>query len=77
MYLVYGDFKDLARRAASDKVLRDLILLKSQNIMDIKEVLLLSFMQFLIKNRQVAVSLSLKMKLNKINNLQMNFINQL
>ena len=77
MYLVYGDFKDLARRAASDKVLRDLILLKSQNIMDIKEVLLLSFMQFLIKNRQVAVPLSLKMKLNKINNLQMNFINQL
>ena len=39
--MAYDDFKDLARRAASDKVLRDIILLKVQNKMDIKEILLL------------------------------------
>ena len=35
----YGNFNDLARRTASDKVLREkqLILLKIQNVMDIKE----------------------------------------
>ena len=47
--MAYGDFIDLTRRTASDKILRDkafniakhLILLKIQNIMAIKEVLLL------------------------------------
>ena len=40
--MVYGDFKDLPRRTASNKILpdNDLILLKIQNIMDVKEVLL-------------------------------------
>ena len=33
--MAYGDFKDIARRAAADKVLRDK--LKIQNVMDIKE----------------------------------------
>ena len=35
--MAYGDFKDIARRTASDKVLRDkhLILLKILNVMDI------------------------------------------
>ena len=46
--MTYGDFKDLARRATSDKVLRDkhLILLKIQNMMGIKEVLLQWFINF-------------------------------
>ena len=47
--LTYGNFKDLARRAASDKVLRDkkhLILLKILNMIDFKEVLLLWFIIF-------------------------------
>ena len=46
--MTYGDFKDLARRTASDKVLRDkhLILLKIQNMVDIKEILLLCFIFF-------------------------------
>ena len=41
----YGDLKDLARRIVSDNVLRvkQLILLKIHNMMDIKEVLLLWF----------------------------------
>ena len=39
--MAYGDFKDLERRTASDKVLRDLKLLKILNMMDIKEDLLL------------------------------------
>ena len=42
--------------------------------MDTKEVLLLYFKHFLIKKIKVVV---LEMKLNKINKLQMNFINQL
>ena len=44
--MAYGDFKDLAKRTASDKILSDktLILLKILNMMDIKEVLLLCFL---------------------------------
>ena len=53
--MAYGGFKDLARRTASDKILRDikhLILLKMQNIMDLKEVSLQWFINFLIKMLQ-------------------------
>ena len=41
--MTYGDFKDLKRRTASDKILRDKAfkLLKILNMMDIKENLLL------------------------------------
>ena len=46
-----GDFKDVARRTASDKVLKHLILLKILNMMDIKEDLLL----WLKKSRKVVV----------------------
>ena len=57
--MAYGDFKDLARRTASNKVLRDLILhlilLKIQNMIDIKEDWLLWFINFLIKRLQVVV----------------------
>ena len=47
----YGDFKDSTRRTASDKILHkeNLILLKIQNIMDIKEVLLQCFIKFFDK----------------------------
>ena len=40
--MAFGDFKDVARGTASDKILREkhLILLKIRNMMDIKEVLL-------------------------------------
>ena len=45
--MAYEDYNDLARRTASDKVLliklliKHLMLLKSKNMMNIKEVLLL------------------------------------
>ena len=46
--MAYGDFKDLARRTASDNILSDkhLILLKSLNMMDMKKVLLQWFIIF-------------------------------
>ena len=55
--MAYGDFKDLDRRTASDKFLRDkaLILLKILNMMDIKEDLLLWFINVLIKSQKVVV----------------------
>ena len=55
--MTYRDFKDLKRRAALDKILRDkdLILLKILNLMDIKEELLLWFINFLIKSPQVVL----------------------
>ena len=74
--MAYGSFKDLAKRTASDKVLRNkaFILLKIQNMMDIKEILLLWFINFLIKNPEVVV---LKLKLNKMSNQLKNYANQL
>ena len=50
--MAYGDFTDLAKRAAFDKVLRDeaFNFAKIQNMIDIKEILLLWFIIFLIKN---------------------------
>ena len=39
--MAYGDFEDIMRKTAAGKVLRDLILLKILNIMDIKEDLFL------------------------------------
>ena len=46
--MAYGDFKDIARRRASDKVLRDKVfnIAKILNMMDIKEDLLLRFKNF-------------------------------
>ena len=60
--MVYGDFKNLPRRTAADKVLRDKAfnLLKIQTMMDIKEVLQRWFINFSIKNQKVVV---LKVKL--------------
>ena len=36
--MTYGDFKDLPKRTASDKVLRDKALIIGKNMMDIKEI---------------------------------------
>ena len=60
--MVYGDFKNLPRRTAADKVLRDKAfnLLKIQTMMDIKEDLQRWFINFSIKNQKVVV---LKVKL--------------
>ena len=74
--MAYGDFKDLARRTAADKMLsvKHLILLKIQDKMDIKAELLQWFINFLIKKFLVAV---LKIKLFLINNQQKNYTKQL
>ena len=50
--MTYGDFKDLARRTVSDKVLKDKAfdIAKIQNMICIKEALLLWFIIFQIKN---------------------------
>ena len=50
--MAYGDFTDLTRRTAFDKVLRDeaFSFAKNPNMMDTKEILLLWFINFLIKN---------------------------
>ena len=66
--MAYGDFKDLAKRTASDKALRDKAfnIAKILNMVDIKEGWLLWFTNFLIKIPQVVMSLV--MRLNKINN---------
>ena len=59
-----GDFKDLAKRTASDKVLRykafNTVLLKILNMMDIKGVLVLWLINFLIKSQQAVVLLCCK-----------------
>ena len=77
--MAYGDFKDLKRRTASDKILGD----KTFNIdknskydVDIhQEGLFLWFIKFLIKSRNQVVLLI--MKLNKIFNSLKNYTNPL
>ena len=67
--MAYGDFKDSARRTASDKVsidIKPLVLLKILNMMNIKEDLLLWFINLLIKIGKEVVLLM--MRLNKIYN---------
>ena len=65
--MAYGDFKDLARRTASDKVLRDKAFNIAKNIKydGYQRSLASMVYNILIKKPQVA---ALIMKLNKINN---------
>ena len=58
--MAYGDFKDLNRRTATDKVIKCLILLKIQNMMDINVDLLQWSINFLLKKLLVVV---LKMRI--------------
>ena len=55
--MAYGDFKDLARRKDSDKVLRHKAfnIAKILNMMDIKDGLLLWFINILIKSEKVVL----------------------
>ena len=77
--VAYGDLKDLKRRTASDKILRDKtfnIAKNSKYDVDIhQEGLLLWFIIFLIKSRNEAVLLI--MRLNKIFNSLKNYTNPL
>ena len=63
--MAYGDFKDLTKRTAADKVLKiqDLIMLKIPNMMGIKEGWLLRFINFLIKRLKAVVSVRLQINL--------------
>ena len=63
--MAYGDFKDLTKRTAADKVLKiqDLIMLKIQNMMGIKEGWLLWFINFLIKRLKAVASVPLQINL--------------
>ena len=72
--ITYGKHKDLTKRTQSDKVYETKLLkLKVvQNMIDVKEDWLQWFTISLRKNHQVVV-----LNLSQINNLQMNFINQL
>ena len=74
--MAYGNFKDLARRTAFDKVWRHKAFnaLKIQYMMDIKYVLLLWLISILLKSLKVVV---LIMNLNKASNQLKNYTNQL
>ena len=65
--MAYGDFKDLAKRTASNKVLRDKAfnIAKNPKYNGYQRVLLLWFIIFLIKRLQVGV---FKILLHKISN---------
>ena len=70
--MAYGDFQDLARRTADDKVLRDKAfnIAKNPIMMDIKEGLLLWFINVLIRRLQVVV-LNLYHKISVLSDLVM------
>ena len=74
--MAYADFKDLTRRIASKKycALNHFMLLKTLNIMDIKEVFLQWFIKFVIKRLLVK---ELKIKIFLIKNQLKNYKKQL
>ena len=72
--MAYGDFKDLARMAASHKVLKNKAINIAKNPK--YESWLLRFTIFLIK-RPLQLVVLIIMRLNKIYNYPKNYINQL
>ena len=74
--MAFGDVKDLARRTAPDKFLRNKAynIAKIQNMMGIKEYLLLWLVNSLMKSVKVGL---LIMKLNKMSNYLKNHTKQL
>ena len=74
--MAYGDFKDLVRRTASDKVLIDKAfnIAKNPKYVGYQRGLASMVSDFLIKSREVVV---LIMKLNKKSNLLTNYANEL
>ena len=72
--MVYGDFEDLTRTTASDKILHDKAFNVATNMMNIKGVFLQWLIKLLIKGLLAAV---LKMKLFLIKIQQKNHTNQL
>ena len=73
--MAYGDFKNLTRRTASSSkeaasskycVMKHLILVKIQSMVDMKWVLLQWFINFLIKKLLLRVTINLQVKLLKM-----------
>ena len=66
--MAYGDFKDLARRTASDKVLRDKTFNTAKNPKydGYQRIQFLCFLNFLIKNPQVVVLIVKKFKRRRV-----------
>ena len=73
--MAYGDFKDLTSRTASDKTLhaKHLILLKTQNIMDINADLLQWFINILIKKLLLHEQLNLRIVVLKMRIIHSSF----
>ena len=72
--LVYGDFRNLAKKLIKHYVINHLIMLKIQNMMDINVNILQWFIHFLIKRLQVVL---LKVKICRTKNCLKNYTNQL
>ena len=81
--MAFGDFKDLTIKITSNKILQEkhLILLKLQNMMDVKEVFLQWFLflfyLFIIFFDEKLLLEQLKLKSNLIKNLLKNYTNKL
>ena len=77
--MAYGDFKDLTRRTASDKILRDKVfnIAKNPKYDRCQRELDSLVYKFLIKNPQVVVLICVQINLLLIMKITQNYTNQL
>ena len=77
--MAYGDFKDLTRRTASDKILRDKVfnIAKNPKYDRFQRELDSLVYKFLIKNPQVVVLICVQINLLLIMKITLNYTNQL
>ena len=76
--MAYGDFQDLARRTASDKVLKEKAFDIAKNPKyDGYQRALASYKVYKVFDKKNSKLVVLKMKLNKMNNQLKNYTNQL
>ena len=77
--MAYGDFKDLTRRTASDKILRDKVfnIAKNPKYDRFQRELDSLVYKFLIKNPQVVVLICVQINLLLIMKITQNYTNQL
>ena len=78
-HMAYGDFKDLTRRTASDKILRDKVfnIAKNPKYDRFQRELDSLVYKFLIKNPQVVVLICVQINLLLIMKITLNYTNQL
>ena len=70
--MAYGNFKDLSKRTASDKILHDKVQNIAKSPMDVNEVLLQRFINFLIRSYMLFVQINLQMVVLKMQICQNN-----